>query len=40
MVFDRLSKFKYHVKLKKCEILSKKVDFLGYTVPVAGVGIV
>ena len=40
MVFNRLAKFKYHVKHKKCELFSKKVEFLGHTISAAGVGIV
>ena len=40
MVFNKLAKFKYHVKCKKCKLFSKKVEFLGYTVSAAGVGIV
>ena len=38
MVFDRLAKFKYHVKYKKCELFYNKVDFLGHTISAAGVG--
>ena len=38
-VVDRLAKFKYHVRHKKCELFSKKVEFLGHTVSAAGVGI-
>ena len=40
MVFDRLAQFKYHVKCKKCEPFSEKVEFLGHIVLTAGVGIV
>ena len=40
MVFDRLAQFKYHVKHKKCELFSEKVEFLGHTVFAAGVGVV
>ena len=40
MVFDRLSQFKYHVKHNKCELFSKKVEFLGHIVLAASVGIV
>ena len=40
MVFDRLAQFKYHVKHKKCELFSDKVEFLGHTVSAAGVGVV
>ena len=40
MVFDRLTQFKYHVKCKKGELFSEKVEFLGHTVLAAGVGIV
>ena len=40
MVFDRLAKFKYHVKRKKCELFSEKVEFLGHTVSAEGVGVV
>ena len=40
MVFDRLAQFKYHVKRKKCELFSEKVEFLGHTVSAAGVGVV
>ena len=36
MVFDRLPKFKYHVKHKLYEMFSKKAEFLGHTV-LAGV---
>ena len=32
MVCDRLAQFKYHVKHKKCEVFSEKVEFLGHTV--------
>ena len=38
-MFDRLAKFKYHVKLKKCKLFCKKVESLGHTVSVAGVGV-
>ena len=38
IVFDRLAPFKYHVKRKKCELFSKKVEFFGHTVLAAGVG--
>ena len=40
MVFDRLAQFKYHVKRKKCELFSEKVEFLGHTVSAAGDGVV
>ena len=40
MVFDKLAQFKYHVKCKKCELFSEKVEFLGDTVLAAGIGIV
>ena len=40
MVFDRLAKFKYHVKHKKCELFSKKLEFLGHTLSAAGGSIV
>ena len=40
MVFDRPAQFKYHIKCKKCELFSEKVEFLGYTILAAGVGIV
>ena len=40
MVFDKLAQSKYHVKCKKCELFSEKVEFLGRTVSAAGVGIV
>ena len=40
MVFDRLAQFKYHVKHKKCELFSDRVEFLGHTVSADGVGIV
>ena len=40
MAFDRLAQFKYHVKHKKCELFSMKVEFLGHTVSPAGVGVV
>ena len=40
MVFARIAKFNYYVKCKKCELFSKKVEFLGHTVSTAGVGIV
>ena len=40
MVFNRLAKFKYHVKYKKCKLFSEKVEFLGQTVLAAGIGIV
>ena len=37
MVCNRLAKFKYHVKLKKCELFSKWVEFLCHTVSPASV---
>ena len=40
MVFDRFSKFKYRVMDKKCDLFSKKVEFIGHTVLDSGVGIV
>ena len=40
MVFDRLAQSKYHVKHKKYELFSEKVEFLGHTVLAAGVGVV
>ena len=40
MVFHRLAQFKYYVKCKKCELFSKKVEFLGHTVLAANIGIV
>ena len=40
IVFDRLAKFKYHVKSKNCKLFSKKVEFLGNTASAAGIGIV
>ena len=40
MVIDRLNKFKYHVKCKKCELFSKKIVFFGHTVSANGVGVV
>ena len=40
MVFDSLAQFKHHIKHKKYELFSEKVEFLGHTVSVAGVGIV
>ena len=40
MVFDRLAQFKYHVKCKKCELYSEKVEFLVHTAFAAGVGTV
>ena len=40
MVFDRLVKFKYHVKHKKCELFSKKLELFGHTASAAGVGFV
>ena len=40
MVFDKLAQSKYHVKHKKCELFSEKVEFLGHTVSAAGVGVV
>ena len=42
MVFDRLAKFKYHIKRKceQCELFSKKVEFLGHSVSAVGVDIV
>ena len=39
MLFNMLSQFEYHVKHKKCELFSKKVEFLGHTVSAAGVGV-
>ena len=40
MVFDRLAQFKYHVKCKKCDLLSEKIEFLCHTASAAGIGIV
>ena len=40
MVFDSLAQFKYHVKHKKCELFSEKVEFLGHTISADGVGVV
>ena len=40
IVFDRLVKFKYHVKCKRCELFSKKIKFLGHTISVAGICII
>ena len=40
MVLDRLAKFKYHVKCKKCELFSKKVEFIDHTAWATGVGVV
>ena len=40
MVLYRLSQIKYHIKHKKFELFSEKVEFLGHTVSAAGVGIV
>ena len=40
MVFNKLAQYKYYVKHKKCKLFSTKVEFLGYTVLAAGVGIV
>ena len=40
MVFDKLAQFKYHVKHKKCELFSKKVEFLGHNILAPGVGVV
>ena len=40
MVFDRLAQFKYHVKRKKCEMFSEKVEFFGHIVSAASVGVV
>ena len=40
MVFDRLAQFKYHIKCKKCELFSDKVEFLGHTVLAANIGVV
>ena len=40
MVFNRLAQFKYHVKRKKCELFSEKVEFFGHTISSAGIGIV
>ena len=37
MVFDSLTKFKYHAKHKKCKLFSKKAEFLGHTISAAGV---
>ena len=39
MVFDRRAQFKYHVNHKKCELFSKKVEFLGHTVSADSVGV-
>ena len=39
-VFDRLNKFKYYVKCKKCELFLKKIEFLDKIVLVAGIGVV
>ena len=38
MILDRLAKFNYHFKCKKCKLFSKKVEFLGHTGLAAGVG--
>ena len=38
--FYRLSKFKYHFRCNKCELFSRKVKLLAYTVSAASVGIV
>ena len=40
MVFNRLAQVKHHVKCKKCELFSEKVEFLGHTILAAGVGVV
>ena len=40
MVFDRLAQYQYHVKCKKCEKFSDKVEFLGHTVLASSVGVV
>ena len=40
MVFDGLAQFKYHVKCRRCELFSEKVEFLGHTVPADGVDVV
>ena len=40
MISYRLSQFKYHVKRRKCELFSEKVEFLGHTVLAASVAVV
>ena len=40
MVFDRLAKFKYQFKHKKCKLFSKKAEIHRYTVLNTGVGFV
>ena len=40
MIFDRLAKFKYHDKRNKCQLFSKKAEFLGHTASAAGIGVV
>ena len=41
MVFDRLDQLKYHVKCtRSVSCFLKKVEFFGYTVSAAGVGII
>ena len=40
MVFDKLAKFRYHVKCKKCQVFSKKVEFLGHTILASGIGVI
>ena len=39
-VFYGLGKFKYHVKCKKNELFSKKVEFLGHIASAANIAIV
>ena len=40
MVFDRLTKLKYHNKCKKCELFSKKMEFFGRKILASGIGFV
>ena len=40
MVFDRLAKFKYHVKHKNCELFSSTVEFLGHSISAGSIGVV
>ena len=40
MLFDGLAQLKYHVKHKKYQLFSEKVEFLGHTVLAAGIGVI
>ena len=40
VLFGRLTKLKSHVKHRKYELFSKKVELLGYTIFAASLGVV